>query len=355
MDKVLFILNYTGDGGTEKYVLDLIRYYGPENCVFVYSQSGPGLKKFEETGTSIHQVDMKNPFDFKAAKRLKKIIADEQATIVHAQFLRENYISILAVLMGAKVNVIWTYHVDVPMGKNVRFLNRIVTRMNKKVIAVSHFMKDRLIEKGIPEQKIKVIYNGIDMPAHLDRHSMAITHDPPVITAIGRLRNEKGQDFLIDALAKIKLENPSLKWKCYLYGDGPEKDDLVNKVKLMKLEDYVSFKGYTTNKDLIYLNSDIIVVPSKNEALSYVAIEALAYSKLVIATDVGGLPEVIINGQTGYLVNYGDTEGLASKLSDVLMNKMNNQHIIENGYKHFMTHFESTKMMKDLSKVYKDK
>lgn len=150
MSKILYLLNYVGKGGTEKYVLDLIQSVGPENCLFVYSEEGPGLDDFVYAKVKMFQVKMNGPFDLKAAKQIKQIVLTEQVDVVHAQFLRENYVAILAKIMGAKCKVFWTYHVDVPMGKGIRIINKIMTAFNTKVITVSRFMYQQLEKRVFP-------------------------------------------------------------------------------------------------------------------------------------------------------------------------------------------------------------
>ncbi|CAH2716885.1 N-acetyl-alpha-D-glucosaminyl L-malate synthase [Neobacillus rhizosphaerae] len=351
MTKILYLLNFVGKGGTEKYVLDLIHAVGPENCVFIYSEEGPGLEDFIRAKVKMYQVNMNGPFDFNAAKQIKRIIQAEKVEVVHAQFLRENYLAILAKITGARCKVIWTYHVDVPMGKAIRSLNKMMTSFNHKVITVSHFMHQQLAKKGVSMNKLTLIYNGVEGPA--DSHPLTSLREVPVITVVGRLREEKGQDFLINSLADLRSQHPSLKWECHIYGEGPQQEELVSLVQHLNLRDFVQFKGFSTNKEMLYLNSDIVVVPSSNEALSYVAMEALSYSRVVVATNVGGLPEVIKPGETGELVEYGNREELANVLHSVLTNHELVQKLSRYGRKYFDEHFTLVKMIEETTAIYK--
>lgn len=343
MEKIMYLLNHPGKGGSEKYVLDLIRAAGIDNCIFVYSENGPGLEDFRETGVKMFQVKMTRPLDFTAASRLKKLIEQENIKVVHAQFLRENYVSILSKLMGASIKVIWTYHVDVPMNKVIRSLNNVMTRLNHSIITVSKFMFQQLQKKGIPEHKLQLIYNGVQEP--VVKATMTQLREVPVISVIGRLREEKGQEFLLRSLATLANKNKDAKWVCHLYGEGPQKEELVSLAKKLKIESRVEFCGFSADKDKLYLNSDIIVIPSSNEALSYVAIEALSYGRIVVATNVGGLPEVIKDNETGFLVDYDDTSGLANQLETVLTDENLVQRLSNNGRKFFDSQFTMSKMI----------
>jgi glycosyltransferase involved in cell wall biosynthesis len=351
LPKILFLLNYVGKGGTEKYVLDLINWVGLENCVFIYSEIGPGLDDFIRTNVRIHQVKMNGPFDFIAAKQIKRIIQAEKIDVVHTQFLRENYLAILAKMMGAECKVIWTYHVDVPMSWVIRNINKIMTLFNNNVITVSKFMNHQLEKKGVSANKLKSIYNGVRGPT--SSHPLKNLREVPVISVVGRLREEKGQAFLLKSLASLRKQNPSLKWECHIYGEGPQWEELVLLVEKLQLEGFVQFKGFCSDKEKLYLNSDIVVVPSSNEALSYVAIEALSYNRVVVATNVGGLPEVIKDGDTGLLVDYGNVEGLADILNSLLTDQELIQKLSTNGRKYFDEHFTLAKMIDETTKLYK--
>jgi L-malate glycosyltransferase len=351
LKKILFLLNFVGKGGTEKYVLDLIHAVGPENSVFIYSEEGPGLEDFKRTNVNIHQVKMTGPFDLNAAKQVKQIALKEQVDVIHAQFLRENYLAILAKLMGARCKVIWSYHVDVPMGKAIRTLNKVMTSFNHKVITVSQFMFRQLQQKGVSSNKLKLIYNGVNGPVNSD--PLTSLRAVPVISVVGRLREEKGQAFLIKSLAALRKHNPEIKWECHIYGEGPQQEELTALVQQLNLESFVHFKGFSSDKDKLYLSSDIIVIPSSNEALSYVAMEALSYNRIVVATNVGGLPEIVKHGETGMLVKYGDTEELAQTLLSLFTDQALVQKLSIKGREYFDENFTLEKMVKETIALYK--
>ena len=351
MKKILYLLNYVGKGGTEKYVLDLIQAVGPENCVFIYSEEGPGLEDFKRANVTIHQVKMTGPFDFNAAKQIKQIAIKERVDVIHAQFLRENYLAILAKMMGARCKVIWSYHVDVTMGKAIRTLNKIMTSFNHKVITVSQFMFRQLQQKGVSASKLKLIYNGVKGP--VERYPLASLREVPVISVVGRLREEKGQAFLIKSLASLRKHNPEINWECHIYGEGPQQEELTALVQQLNLENFVHFKGFSSDKDKLYLSSDIIVIPSSNEALSYVAIEALSYNRIVVATNVGGLPEIVKQGETGMLVKYGDTEELSQTLLRLFTDPALVQKLSNTGREYFDNHFTLKKMVEETTALYR--
>ena len=350
VDKTLFLLNFVGNGGTEKYVYDLITARGPERCILVYSEEGPGISKFEILGVKIIQVSMRHPFDIKASFELKKVIKQEKVTVVHAQFLRENYIGVLAKLIGAPIKVLWTYHVDVEMKSHIKFANMLMTKLNDEIIAVSNFMKDQLVKKGVKQSSIHVIYNGV--PERQPSAMKRLASDVPLISVIGRLREEKGHMFLIETLEYLRGTSPELKWKCEIYGEGPIRKELETLVTEKRLTNEVQFFGHSEDIEEVYMNTDLVVIPSENEALSYVGIEALSYGIPLIGTSVGGIPEVIEDGVTGYLVEFGDKESLARKIERLLTDKEMYEKFSIHGKRHFATKFKTSTMIDKTFELY---
>lgn len=350
MNKIMYMLNYTGDGGTEKYVLNLLSALGKDRCVFVYSEKGPFLEKFKELGVPTYQVTMNGPFDLKAARQIKKICQNEGVRYIHAQFLRENYIALLSKILGAKVNVVWTYHVNVPMSFVNIMLNRIMTRLNHRIIAVAGFIKKELIQKGVSEEKITVIYNGIKNP-EID-FSQKVKLDEKTISVIGRLSPEKGHHFLFKSLAKLNKDYPQLNWKLNVVGDGSLKQELMELARKLDLQSRVNFKGFVHRMDVEYINSDIIVLPSENEAFPFVAIEALAFEKPVISTNVGGLPEVIKHNETGLSVTYGDVNTLSENIRMLLEDESLALKLAQSGKNFFLNHLTFDKMLKHTIAIY---
>ncbi|WP_246140998.1 glycosyltransferase family 4 protein [Bacillus marasmi] len=346
----MFVLNYTGDGGTEKYVLNLISALGKDKCVFVYSEKGPFFDKFKTLGMPIYQVSMKSPFDYSAAKQIKKICLAEGVTYIHAQFLRENYIALLSSVLGSKARVIWTYHVNVPMPSYIKFSNSLMCRLNHKVIAVAEFMKIELLQKGVPEEKIKVIYNGIRDPYR--GHTRPKVTNEKIISVVGRLSPEKGHQYLFNCLAKVKKERPDLLWKLNIVGDGGLKQELNALAINLGIDDNVVFKGFVNDMQSEYENSDIIVMPSQNEAFPFVAIEALANQKPVISTNVGGLPEIIRHNETGLLTTYGDVHSLSESIIKLLEDETLANNLAENGREYFLQTLTFDEMLNKTLSVY---
>jgi glycosyltransferase involved in cell wall biosynthesis len=225
-----------------------------------------------------------------------------------------------------------------------------MTAFNHKVITVSQFMYEQLQQKGVSKNKLQLIHNGVTGPK--EQYPIKSLREVPVFSVVGRLREEKGQAFLIKSLANLKREHPHLDWVCHLYGDGPQAEELVSLVQELNLEKFVEFKGFCSEKEIVYLNSDVIVVPSSNDAFPYVPIEALSFNRVVVGTRIGGIPEIVKHDVSGLLVDYGNIEELSDTLYRLCTNQELVQRLSESGRRYFEDHFTLEKMMQKTTALY---
>ncbi|HHY78097.1 MAG TPA: glycosyltransferase family 4 protein [Clostridiales bacterium] len=335
MLKVLHLLYFTGTGGTESYINSLIKKLHKNRCEFylAYSKEGPGHSLFKDMGIQLIQMDMKSPYDLKAAYRLSKLCKELSIDIIHTHFLRENYISIFSKIFGNKVPVINTCHMLYDNSKTVITMNKILTRHNSKIIAVSNAVKEHLISEGIEPKKIQVVYNGIDIDyweGEKDnniRKEFNIADDAFLIGSVSRFSQEKGHTFFLEAIAYLKnlikannLSVPDIKY--ILVGRGSLLEQCKSLAADLGISDDVVFTGYRTDIKSILKNCDLFVCHSKSEALGISILEAMTCGLPVIATDSGGTREIIgKNNDFGMLVNYGDKEGLTDAIIKLIQDK----------------------------------
>jgi glycosyltransferase involved in cell wall biosynthesis len=190
-------------------------------------------------------------------------------------------------------------------------LKRIISKVTNKIdriIAISNAAQDTLIKSGVQEEKITTIYNG-----NVDRYSFINFKDDdiPVVGFVGRLSLEKGPDILIDSIRIIKERTSSLEFKVCIVGDGSMEQALKDKVIELKLEKMVEFKGYSAEPYREMNKFRVMVVPSRCEGLGLVILEAMNLGIPVIGALVGGIPEAVIDGETGLLVPNEDPNALA--------------------------------------------
>jgi len=344
--KVLHLINYLGNGGTEVYIQSLAKKLHNKKCKFyiAYSEGEMGRQMFQELGIDLINLKMQNPFDLRAAKELKDICKDLSIDVIHTHFLRENYISILSKLFGNSPKVINTRHMLFENTKTAILLNKLFTRKNDHIIAVSESVKDQLISEGIPEDKIKLIYTGIDLDEWRSQSDLSfrkefkISEDELIITSVSRFSKEKGHDFFLESIKLmedyIKEKDLAIgKYRFVLVGDGRYFDSMKEKAKELGLEDRVIFTGFRRDIKNILKSSDIFVSHSSNEAFGISILEAIAAMIPVITTNSGGTREIINpDYKNGILIQFGDREEMALSIVKLMQDKSLRQQLSKRAY-----------------------
>jgi len=329
MLKVLHLLNYPGRGGTERYILSLAEKLHNKSCKFYlgYSKGGPMLEQARKLGIKAINIPMRSPYDFKAAAKVKEVCEKFSIDVIHTHFLRENYVSIFSRLAGNRTALVNTHHMLAEKNMLLRLSNRLLTRLDDKITAVSDAVRERMIREGISPSKIEVIYNGVDPDYWKGRRSMkvrkelGISESDFVIASVARFSEEKGHAFLLESVKQFKKLMASKtspkaeKVKFLLVGDGELFSECRKFAELLGVSDDVIFMGYRSDIKTILYDSDLYVSHSKSEALGISILEALACGLPVVATSAGG-PSEIVNedSKCGVLVDYGDAEGFAAAL-----------------------------------------
>lgn len=205
-------------------------------------------------------------------------------------------------------------------------LDKLHLRFMDRVVCVSAGQAERVLRAGVSPDRIRVIRNGARLraftqadPAGRDRLRALAGGDGPIILAAGRLSPEKGFHILVEAARWVRQAAPGARF--VLCGEGPERPLLERRIVEYGLADVFRLAGFRQDLDSLLPWADMVVLPSFTEGLPNVALEAGAAGVAVVATAVGGTPEVVVNGQTGFLVPAGDPAALAARLTDLLRHR----------------------------------
>jgi len=185
------------------------------------------------------------------------------------------------------------------------------------VVTISQSTKEDLIRIGLPEENIHVITEGLD---HTLYKPSGDKNDDPNILYVGRLKRFKGVHLLIEAMKYIVEKVPNVRLDIVGRGDPNYEIELKQQVKYLKLEDIVTFHGYVSEEEKIRFMQEahLLVLPSRREGFGLVVIEANACGTPTVATNVQGLRDAVVDGETGFLVKNGDIEGLAEAIIRIL-------------------------------------
>lgn len=360
MLKVLYLINHAGKAGTEKYVYNLIEKYHNKNCecYFVYNEEGPLCEQVRSLGVTPKRIEMKNPFDLKAAKELAKYAQENDIDVIHAQYPRENYIALLAKRYYKKVKVIYTSHLTISTGPVWKITNSFMTKKNHKVISVCNYGKELLIQNGFPKDKIEVIFNGVRPGEKAEitpdfKASLGIDEDTFVMSILARYEESKGLDFLLKSIKRLK-EQTTRKFVLLIAGDGVLFEEIGSLIKELDLEDSVKRLGFRRDTKNILGVSDLYINSSKClEALSFAMVEALVNALPIVATNVGGNSDIVSpENDCGRLVEFGDVEGMASALKEFLENEEERQRCSKNAVIAAENVFNLDKLLDDTFNLY---
>jgi glycosyltransferase involved in cell wall biosynthesis len=361
MLKVLYLINHAGKAGTERYVQSIIERLNGDKikAYLVYNEGGLLVEQLEALGVETFRLSMKNPFDIVAAFRLSKLCRKLGIDLIHAQYLRENYIALWSRLFNTKTKVMYTNHFILENNALLRFFNRILTPLESNIAAVCNKGKDMMISNGVNGRKIKVIFNGVD-PSHWGepvpstmRQEYGIDNDTFVLLCASRFAYDKGHEFLINSIAELK-KIARRKFICVLANDGPFLEERKKQASELGLMDDIIFTGFRKDIENLINGSDLYINSSAHEALSFAILEVLASGLPVIATDMGGNGD-IINNETncGILVKYNDAKGLATAINKVMEDKELQKTLRENALKTVKEKFNLDKMVAETYNLYR--
>ena len=256
--------------------------------------------------------------------------------------------------------IISTIHSD-NFGNKLRYLLlKITDFLNDLTVVVSQKIKDDLTKKRIiPDKKIMVIYNGVkeaentisSEDIYKIKKDLSIENNSPIILSIGRLHYVKGHIYLIRAVKILIDKNPNL--KLLIIGDGPERKNLENESVKLGLNNSILFLGEIRETVLYYKLADIFILPSINEGFGLSVVEAMSNKLLVIASSVGGIPEIIKDSVNGFLVEPGSPIKLAEVISDTISkDNLDKEKITENAYDNFKLNFSLEIMLNKYTLLY---
>ena len=216
-----------------------------------------------------------------------------------------------------------------------------------RVITVSNSSKKKLIESGVPESRIEIIPNGVD----LDKYDEVKVKksDRPRVIYVGRLIGYKHVDDLLAAFSKLDLDA-----ELCIVGEGPERKNLEALRRELKIDHKVTFTGFVDERKKIELlkSSHVLVLPSSTEGFGIAVIESMAAGTPTIATDIPALREVTQGGEVGLLFTPRNVDELAMKLKGLLKNEKLQRELAEKGYKHVKAKFVWDTIAEKVERVF---
>jgi glycosyltransferase involved in cell wall biosynthesis len=293
-------------------------------------------------------------------KMIHSILKENSFDLVHTHGY---FADIVGVPAAKRVGIpnISTCHGYIPKNKSVilyNMLDHLVLRFSNRIIAVSEGIKRELIKSGISGSKIEVILNAVQTKSdnttliqnkQKRRQALGIKEDDFVVGYVGRLSEEKGVVFLIEAISMLNLDIPV---RLLIIGDGPQKKELEDLVEIKGIKDKTLFAGFQDDVEDWLTAMDIFALPSLTEGTPMALLEAMACGIPVIASAVGGVPAVITNKENGILVEPGNSSDLAKGLHLLFQEPSFRAIISERGKNHIKQNYDVHNWCREIEEQY---
>ena len=367
--KIIYVITGTGVGGAEKMLYHTIKGLDPA-CYRVrlcsLKKKGVYANRLETEGVDVHSLNMRDEdtlagwFDsLRVLVLLFMYFLKERPAIVHSFLFRANIIARIAAFLSGVPVVISSVRV---MGGEKRYchiIERVTSFMTDHYATVSDQVKAHIIQKArISEKKISTIYNGVSVrraPVFDKAEFMkdcGLKTDDRILMTAGRLHRQKGYDHLIQAMPMVQAAFPTV--TLLILGEGDEENNLKKLARSLELTDRIQFMGLRPDVDRILHCIDLFVLPSRWEGLPNVVLEAMAAGKPVVATEVGGIPELVVHGVTGVIVPPQDVHALAEAIKALLSDEPRALTMGAAGRERVQRHFGIDAMIAKTEALYQE-
>jgi glycosyltransferase involved in cell wall biosynthesis len=324
---ILIVTPQLSIGGAESQVVMLAKELKKLGLLPLVVSSG-GVKVAQLEQESIRHInapiDKKDIFSIVSSVRiLRKVILEQHVSLIHCHAVIPTLIGRMAAT-GKGIPIVSTGHgwakVRLPL---IVSILRVVADHQ---IVISKSMLGDFIKLGFPTERVSLIYNGLN-PSNFEarfnrclRQELGANSNQVLIGMVSRISEKfKGHLVLINAFNELIKEFPNV--RLAIIGDGSLRTKIEDKVQALGLRDYIHFTGNRQDISHIYAALDIVVLPSLREGFPVVLLEAMAAGKPIVATNVNGIPEAVVDGKTGILVSPNDVVSLINGIRELLLNK----------------------------------
>jgi len=328
--RVLFLHRFDRMGGAERALLALVREIQKENVepLLLWPRKDAAYRALQEQGVRCAILNVPGwrrpgslPLIPLAVLRLRRLLDTAAIDILHVNNFRAAPIGLMA-SRWAGIPCVSHVREQIPAKRIEQFWLRSCDFL----IAVSRAVQDILLKEGLPRDRTATVYSGLDvstLPAdpvsHSTRKALGIAPDDPVVGIVAHILPHKGYDDLFQALALVKEKFPRV--KCLIVGHAPRRRytrRLQGLAERLSIRKRLIFAGFQEDVYPFLGAMDLFVLPSLVEGQGIALLEAMAMRRPVVATSVGGIPEVVRDGETGILIQSRDPEGLAEAVIRLL-------------------------------------
>lgn len=327
--KVLLVIDTLEGGGAERMVVTIAHYLDRSRFdlqVCCLAQGGVYLESVAGEGAPVHILGKRGPIDVIMIIRLIRLMRRGRFQIMHSFMFTSNlWGRIGAILAGIPIRIAAERNVDDWKGPIRRWLDRRLASWTSRVVAVSGKVEVFCHEQiGIPTEKLITIRNGISVDLfkplsnsrEFARAALGLAAEDLVVTQVARLVPQKGYEVLLEAAVLVYRRHPRM--RLMIVGDGPSGEALAAQAEQLGIGKSVTFLGFKKDVREVLWATDLFALASWREGLPVALLEAMAASLPSVVTLVGGNNEVVIEGETGFLVPPGDAVQMADRINLLL-------------------------------------
>jgi glycosyltransferase involved in cell wall biosynthesis len=338
---------------------------GEDSMAFVAEGLGVNVVTIPELGREISPVR-----DLFATVRLARLIRRERPQILHTHTAKAGTVGRVAALLAGRARppiVVHTFHGHVLRGyfgpvrsRFFRALERRLARDSTALVAVSPEVRDDLVRLGVaPAEKFAVVRLGIELDERIGsgdgrretRRYLGISDERFAVGWVGRMTAVKRGEDVLEGFRLLR--DRGVEATLCLVGDGPDRPRLERKAHDLGIVRDTLFLGYQEDVGPLYAAFDALVLPSGNEGTPVSVIEALAAGRPVVATSVGGVPDVVRNGEDGFLVAAGATDELAEALSRLAADPALRERLGAAGRARVLPRYAVDRLVDDIDRLYR--
>jgi glycosyltransferase involved in cell wall biosynthesis len=328
----------------------------------------PGVTAFydrlRDEGIPAHRLESRGKVDGAAVSRLKRLIDDEvRPGIIHSHsYKTDTTLALLSPFLRRRAGLVATNHLWTNESTRLRFyeiIDALALRAFDRVVAVSEEIKHEMEARGVPEDKLAVVQNGLDYDelkvgqsqGKLRAALKTSAPDSLFVGYIGRLSPQKGLPYLIGAAARLAGRRNVY---FVLIGEGELRAELEQQVRAQALDERVVFLGRRDDVPDLLQELDMVVLPSVREGTPMVLLEAMGVGRAVVASAVGGVRDVIEHGRTGLVVEPTDVPGLAQAITRLVDDPAERRALGRAAYAAVRDRFSSVAMARRYDQIYRE-
>ena len=369
--KIAYVIDGLSMGGAERLMVPILKYLSRADfeahvCALQSKDGNPMAEEIRALGIPVDCLEIKHLRDLNALPRLIKYLKGIDADLVHTQLEFANILGNISAKY-LRLPSVCTIHImpSLDVKTKLKFHQRAewlaLRHFCDHVISVSEEAREyHLHISGTTADRVSTIYNGIDLSGFLSldrelereavRTEFGIPSDANLLTTVAVLRPQKGIQFMIRALPEVLASNSNTYY--LVIGDGSHRNTLIEEAKKSNINHRVIFAGMRKDITCLLAASDIFVLPTLTEALPTVLAEAMAAKLPIIASRVGGVPEMVADGQNGCLVEAEDVEGLATACNQLLGDSEKRVTMGDEGWNIVNQKFNIERQVEKLEELY---